>query len=936
MNAAPIALLATLVALLGLTTPPPSGAQQACGLESRTPFAGHAFPLDANLVEQELEFVFPFPIEISTSIPQAVFLTHPPDGSNRLFIVNRTGLIQVMPNDPSLTLDDLETFLDLGSRIDDDNGEEGLLGMAFHPDFEENGFVYVHYTSLASECQRFSRCARIVRYRVSASDRDRADPQSAFVVLEIDRPGSGEVHNGGMIAFGGDGFLYVAVGDQNDTSTPKDLTSLRGKILRIDVDSGSELEPGIPADNPFGNEIWLYGLRNPWRFSFDRENPNDLWIGDVGQSTREEVTWLPAGSGGGHDLGWPDCEGTVSITATGCTPDTRLPDLEYPWAGGGTAVTGGYVYRGPIALLFGHYVFADLGGQIYTWDRETRDPQTGLGVFEPLQRPLRRLASFGEDEAGELYSWNLDLGSTRIGRFEVASQSPGDPFPELLSQTGLFVDTASLSPAAGLIEYEVTTPLWSDGAAKRRWMALPDGGKITFRSEDHWEFPIGTVFVKHFELEQPGSPPRRLETRIMLRQTDRWIGFTYRWNAQQTDASLLRDGLREDVPLAAGGSQTWIYPSPADCLACHSAPTGRVLGVRTRQLNRLFDYPLVTDNQLHAWNCIGLFDTDILDPDTGDPDVFARHVAIEDATASRARRARSYLDANCAICHQPGTAIADMDLRSGVLIGDMNVVGIPPVRTDLGLPDPRLIDPGVHENSALWLRMDTSEELLRMAPGTLLPDDPATSVIREWIDEVLWNASTGTPWIDSDEDGVADEVDRCPATPDPAQNDADGDGIGDACDPDLLADLRALPELPGSVGAGQTVSLSATAVNQGIGAAPASQLRFHLSRDARLGSDDPIVGDCFAAAIAGGEVSGCSDGDPIVPEALVGTGDAHWIVCADALDLVPEGDEENNCQASLVRIPEPGALACQVAALAASLLVLRARRRREDRSRPTA
>ncbi|HKK50327.1 MAG TPA: hypothetical protein VKA74_02015, partial [Myxococcota bacterium] len=123
MNAAPIALLATLVALLGLTTPPASGAQQACGLESRTPFAGHAFPLDANLVEQELEFVFPFPIEISTSIPQAVFLTHPPDGSNRLFIVNRTGLIQVMPNDPSLTPEEPETrFLDLGSRIDDDNG----------------------------------------------------------------------------------------------------------------------------------------------------------------------------------------------------------------------------------------------------------------------------------------------------------------------------------------------------------------------------------------------------------------------------------------------------------------------------------------------------------------------------------------------------------------------------------------------------------------------------------------------------------------------------------------------------------------------------------------------------------------------------------------------------------------------------------------------
>ena len=894
-----------------------AGAQESCGLDERVAFTGHSFPLDGALVQEDLSVENAFPNWSGIGVGQPTYMTYPPDGTNRIFIAERPGIVKAIANRPDVAASELRTVIDISSIVDSTFTEEGLLGMAFHPEFSSNGYFYLNFTAIGSECAENSRCMHIDRFQMDPGDPNSASPDSGFTILEIERPGSVEHHNGGMIEFGSDGYLYISVGDQGDRSLARDTSSLRGKILRIDVDSGSEFNPGIPEGNPFENPVWFFGLRNPWRFSFDRENPGDLWIADVGSRFREEVNWVPAGTPGGLDFGWPDCEGTVPLTPTGCDSTQWRPDLEYPTGvAGRSAIIGGYVYRGPLASLNGHYLFADFSGQIMTWDRTTRDPETGLGVIEERLVPFAFIGSLGEDEAGEVYAWDYfrqQVPSRLVG----SSPTPGDPYPENLSETGLFANVATLTPAPGLIEYEVNAALWSDGAAKKRWIALPGDEQITFRSNSPWSFPVGTALVKHFELEQAGASPRRLETRVMLRQSDQWVGFTYRWNAEATDATLLLDAFREDVDLAGGEAQSWLYPSPSECLGCHSGPSGRALGVRSEQLNRVFDYGEISDNQLHAWNCIELFDTDI-----GDAAGFASWASLDDLSVSTARRARSYLASNCAICHQPGTGVANMDLRFGVLISDMHIVSDPPIRGDFGLPSPAIVDPGNHANSILSLRMESTQESERMAKGTLMPHGLAMSVLSEWIDTVLYDSGSGTTRLDSDEDGLNDEIDNCPGVSNPNQANADGDELGDPCDPDQQPDLRLTSNLPGTAARGQTISVGATVLNAGLLTAEASQVRFHLSLDPVLDGLDASVGDCFTPAIEGASSGICADPTGRVPDqSEIVEGEYFWLACADALDRVAEGDETNNCEATPVLIPEPGSFALQIMALLTVLVV---------------
>lgn len=894
---------------------------QECGLETRVPFAGHNLPLDGVLLEETLSFEDPFPSWNSVGIFKPTFMTFPPDGTNRLFIVERRGIIESIPNRPDVTTADFREVMNIEGIIDTSFSEEGVLGMAFHPDFASNGYFYLYYTPLDNQCANNSACARIVRYRIDPSTPETALPSSAFVVLEIPRSTSSEVHHGGMLAFGPDDYLYISVGDNDNRDAAQDTSSLRGKLLRIDVDSGTEFSPGLPADNPYGNAVWFYGLRNPWRFSFDRENPQDIWIADVGDSDREEVNWVQGGVPTSRDFGWPNCEGTLSITQTGCTASQHAPDLEYETGSGRIAVIGGYVYRGPLASLTGHYVFGDATGAIFSWDRTTRDSETGLGIFEERLSSLPNLASFAEDEAGEVYTWPYDF--PYIGRFTGSGPMVGN-FPTTLSTTGLFSDVASLTPAPGLIEYDVRTPLWSDDAAKKRWIALPDDETIQFSNREPWSFPTGTALVKHFELAQNGQSARRLETRVFLRQNDQWIGFTYRWNQAGTDANLLIDGLREEISLAGGGTQTWLYPSPSDCLDCHSAAAGRVLGVQTKQLNSAFDYSAVSDNQLHAWNCIGLFDSDI-----GVPSGFETFAALDDTSQSLASRARSYLHVNCSVCHQPGgTGTTEMNLRSDVLLGDMKIVSDPPIRGDLGLPAPLLVDPGNHTNSILSLRAESRNEAVRMARGTLLPDAIATSVLADWINQVLYDSVGESVRMDSDEDTILDASDNCPGVANTDQRNSDGGAFGDVCDPDQMPDIVLSGSPPTSVNTGGALNLNVASRNAGLIAANASQIQLRLSTDTILDANDLDIGDCFVGALSAGQADGCTVQSEGIPMSLpTAPGPHFWITCVDALDQVAEGDEANNCVVDPVAVPEPSAIVAALVALISTFAVVWMRRR---------
>ena len=351
------------------------------------------------------------PVQLVRAFPQLrfdqpVFLTHAGDGSDRVFVLQQNGLMKVFPND-SLAVS-AKTFLDLSARLSSPGGEEGLLGLAFHPQYSTNGFFYVNYT--APQPLR----TVISRFRVSASDPDVADPLSEYPILEILQPYSN--HNGGMIAFGPDGYLYIGMGDGGSGGDPQgnaqNLSVLLGKMLRIDVDDTSATARyRIPPDNPFaGNtngyrqEIWAYGLRNPWRFSFDRPT-GQLWAGDVGQNSREEIDLIVKG----RNYGWRIMEGSSCYNPpSGCDQtNLTLPVKDYGRLFG-YSVTGGMIYRGSRRPdLVGAYVYGDFGsGNIWMF----RHNGLSLSADSLLLRAPFNISSFGMDEADELYVVSYSAG----------------------------------------------------------------------------------------------------------------------------------------------------------------------------------------------------------------------------------------------------------------------------------------------------------------------------------------------------------------------------------------------------------------------------------------------------------------------------------------------------------------------------------------------
>jgi len=335
---------------------------------------------------------------LSNQLANPVFLTQAPGDADRLFVVQQRGLIRVFRNDVLLT----RPFLDLTAVVTPNLGEQGLLSMAFHPDYQQNGYFYASYTDRQGD-------TRIVRYEVSATDPDSADPATAEVILGVEQPYSN--HNGGLVLFGPDGMLYVGLGDGGSGGDPQNraqnLDSLLGKLLRLDVDAGTPY--AIPAGNPFEGvagarpEIWAYGLRNPWRFSFDRVT-GDLYVADVGQGELEEVNARPASSPGGENYGWRIMEGTACYEPPNCSPaGLILPVLDYSHAEG-CSVTGGYVYRGSaLPILYGRYLYSDYcAGWVRSFTYYNASAVDRVDWSVELS-PGTAVTSFGQDNAGELY-----------------------------------------------------------------------------------------------------------------------------------------------------------------------------------------------------------------------------------------------------------------------------------------------------------------------------------------------------------------------------------------------------------------------------------------------------------------------------------------------------------------------------------------------------
>lgn len=387
------------------TTPQPTIPAAPTAAPTETPAASAVLPTPTPQVETAAQTGFDAqnttvslePIVSGLELP--LFLTHAGDGSGRLFVLEKTGRIRIVQDGALLAT----PFLDISDRVGSQRNEQGLLGLAFAPDYASSGSFFVNYTNRAGNTV-------VARFQVSADTR-LADAASESLVLQIEQPAAN--HNGGMLAFGPDGYLYIGTGDgggANDTySNGQNPATLLGKMLRLDV-SDPAVPYTIPADNPWvsadwngadvRDEIWAIGLRNPWRYSFDRDT-GDFWITDVGQNQYEEVNFVAAGSPGGLNFGWPIMESLHCLGAAECSiAGLVLPAVEYAHEGH-CSITGGYVYRGSAyPALAGAYIYGDYcSGALWAL---IAPPGAEPQPVEML-RTGATISSFGEDEAGELY-----------------------------------------------------------------------------------------------------------------------------------------------------------------------------------------------------------------------------------------------------------------------------------------------------------------------------------------------------------------------------------------------------------------------------------------------------------------------------------------------------------------------------------------------------
>lgn len=658
------------------------------------------------------------------ALEKPVDLKAGPEGSGRLFIVTQPGKVylagSITPSGGG------QIWLDLSNVVDDGPNEGGLLSIAFDPDFVTTGHVFFVSTRTING----SFLTVLTRVTVPDPPFGAPDPGSEQMVLAVGQPYSN--HNGGGLAFGPDGYLYLGLGDGGSAKDPwghgQNLSTMLGAMLRIDV---STLDTAgvytIPPDNPFldvpgaAPEIWAYGLRNPWRYSFDPVG-GALWAGDVGQNKVEEIDILVAGG----NYGWNTMEGSLCFSpASGCDQEGLiLPVAEYPNPAEGKSVTGGLVYRGSaIPSLYGTYLFADYSyGTL--WGLTPGEEEEGWSRTKLLETGAY-ISSFGADETGEVYV--LDWWSG--GVFRIVANDPdsvGAPsWPARLSDTGCFSNLSTRALAQGVYPYEVNAPLWSDGAAKERAFALPPEGTIAYHETEAWGLPIGTVLLKTFV--RPGGADA-LETRVMVRHPDRWRGATYVWDEDGADADLLNTGVDEDL-----GEQVWHYPSRAECRACHTEASGEVLGWSTRQLARWSDLGMngAPVHQVEALRRAG-----VLVGAPQDAESLPGFPALTDVTASEEDRARAYLHSNCAHCHRPGTSTTTpLDLRAEIGLADAHACGESPEKGDLGLVAPMLLAPGSPEQSVLIARMVTLDSNDRMPNmGSNVIDVDAVELIGAWID----------------------------------------------------------------------------------------------------------------------------------------------------------------------------------------------------------
>lgn len=636
-------------------------------------------------------------------------------GAQRFVAVEKGGKIWSFKDAPDASAKDL--LIDL-------KPEHPLLqyayGIAFHPRWKENGQVFLCY----AYGDKVTDGTKLSRFKLTQQEPPVLDPKSETVLLTWRSGG----HNGASLQFGPDGKLYISTGDAEVPSPPdplntgQDISDLLSSILRIDVDHQENGKAyAIPADNPFLKtpkampEIWAFGFRNPWKISFDSQGR--LWCGDVGWELWEMIHLVQRG--GNH--GWSAYEASQPIKPETQRPEPIIPPVAAHPHTEAASITGGYVYHGTrFPELNGAYIYGDYEtGKIWALWHDGKQ----VTRREEIADTPHKIVTFGQSEDGEVYWMNWE-NSTRIYRL-APNLAVGKPsqFPQKLSDTGLFKDTAAQTPATGVLNFEIAEPMWQDGATATRFIALPEGKSIRTTTSGNpakpnykVEWPAESVLARTITRT---ATQQRIETQLLHFDGETWNGYSYRWNDQGTDAELV------DVDGAefTAQKQPWRIHGRAECARCHNNWSGFALGFQPDQLvsiggkkpaeaSALFDGPFLGRLQNHL-------------------------VSSRDTKADLESRARSWLHANCAHCHRRhGGGSVPLMVNFDLPTAETMTIYEKPKRGDLGISDPAVIYPWAPHRSILFQRIARTGSGHMPMIGAHDPDPDGLKLLWDWISSI--------------------------------------------------------------------------------------------------------------------------------------------------------------------------------------------------------
>lgn len=674
-------------------------------------------------------------------------------------------------------------------------GDCGSVGIAIHPNFDSENpsdynKVFIYYKTKPNP-EDWSEMGfnRLSSFKWDTGTQRFDVATEEILIQQFDH---GPWHDSGAMFFGDDGMLYLSIGDEGPDSY-QELSTQRldggffSGILRIDVDNdpvnshpiirqpqsngaapsgwGNTFSQGysIPNDNPWLSEtgdhleeFYAIGLRSPFAMHYDK-NRKKIWVADVGSDKAEEINLIEKGDNGQ----WPYKEGYIE-SEIHSKPDNLIGNEKEVYfeveRGLSSCIIGGGVYNGSkFPFLNEKYLFADFNlGKLMSL---TNNGVNQEPILDVLISDISGINSEVPEKGGITGVHILDDGNIWITVMGEDYSKPGKIFqleqkdeveepPYKLSDLGVFEDLQSLTPRDGIIPYDVNAPLYSDNALKQRWIAIPNDGvidseneKIDFSENGAWSFAEGTVFIKHFSLQlNEGALDSivPLETRFfIIGEDNERYGVTYKWNEEGTEAFLLGGGASKELDIYEDDdfayTQTWDFPSRDQCMTCHNAAAGHVLGVKTHQLNKTFDYPHLgtSMNQLTYFNELGIFNNEINEAES-----YIKSAPIDDETQSLEWRIRSYLDANCASCHKLG-GVKDVFLdftlsQSKSLVEYYDVESASHASSQNSV----IIKPGDHAASELWIR-DASEAQNKMPPiGRNFVDQIYVDSLAKWIDNI--------------------------------------------------------------------------------------------------------------------------------------------------------------------------------------------------------